>query len=109
MPLMKTFSRPEISGMEAGPELDERRDAALDGHGPGRGLRDAGDELQRGALARSVPADDAEGAARRHREGDVRERGERLVRLQIAQEARRQERALERRELAPCRSAGRPW
>ena len=28
MPLMKTFSRPEISGMEAGAELDQRRDAA---------------------------------------------------------------------------------
>ena len=29
MPLMKTFSRPEISGMESGAELDERRDAAV--------------------------------------------------------------------------------
>ena len=30
MPLMKTFSRPEISGMKAGAELDQRRDAAVD-------------------------------------------------------------------------------
>ena len=30
MPLMKTFSRPEISGMEAGAELDQRGDAAVD-------------------------------------------------------------------------------
>ena len=30
MPLMKTFSRPEISGMEAGAELDQRGDPAVD-------------------------------------------------------------------------------
>ena len=32
MPLMKTFSRPEISGWKPGAELDQRRDAAVDLH-----------------------------------------------------------------------------
>ena len=54
MPLMKTFSRPEISGMEAGAELDERRDAAVDADGAAGRLGDAGHELERGALARAV-------------------------------------------------------
>ena len=46
-------------GMEAGTELDQRGDAAVDAHRAARRLGDAGDQLQRGALARSVPADDA--------------------------------------------------
>ena len=99
MPLMKTFSRPEISGMEAGAELDERRDPALDVHGAARRLGDAGDELQRRALARSVPADDAEGRALRHAERHVLQRGKRLARPQVAQDAALQQRALQRREL----------
>ena len=44
--------------MEARAELDQRRDAAVDLHAAARRLRDAGHELERGALARSIPADD---------------------------------------------------
>src|SRR5205807_4435104 len=85
--------------MKAGAELDERRDAAVDAHDAAGRLRDAGDELQRRALARSVPADDAVGRPLRHGERDVGERRKRLARLQVAHEAALQQRALERREL----------
>ena len=85
--------------MKAGAELDERRDAAVDAHDAAGRLRDAGDELQRRALARSVPADDAVGRSLRHGERDVGERRKRLARLQVAHEAALQQRALERREL----------
>ena len=54
------------------------------------------------ALAGTVAADDAQGSPRRHRERHVADRRERLVRLQIADQAARQQRALERRELAPA-------
>ena len=99
MPLMKTFSRPEISGVESGAELDERRDAAVDAHRAARRLGDAGDELQRGALARAVAADDAEGRSLRHAERDIRQRRKRFARPQVAQDAPLEQRALERREL----------
>ena len=85
--------------MKAGAELDERRDAAVDAHDAAGRLRDACDELQRRALARSVPADDAVGRSLRHGERDVGERRKRLARLQVAHEAALQQRALERREL----------
>ena len=62
-------------------------------------LGDAGDQLQRGALARAVPADHAVGRALRHRERHVGQRRKRLARLQIAQDAALQQRALQRREL----------
>ena len=71
MPLMKTFSRPEISGMEPGAELDQRRDAPVDAHAPGRRLGDAGHQLQHRALAGSVAADHAERPAGRHGERHV--------------------------------------
>ena len=66
--------------MEAGAELDQRRDAAVDRHRAARRLRDAGDQLERRALAGSVAADDAVGAPLRHRERDVCQRRERLGR-----------------------------
>ena len=99
MPLMKTFSRPEISGWKPAPSSisAEMRPSTRDG-AAGR-LGDAGDELQRRALARSVAADDAEGRALRHRERHVGQRRERLARLQVAQDAALQQRALQRREL----------
>ena len=87
-------------GVKAGAELDERRDAAVDAHGAARRLRDAGDELQRRALARAVAADDAEGASPSARVNDTSvQRRERLARLQIAQDAALEQRALERGEL----------
>ena len=67
----------------------------------GRRLGDAGDQLQQRALARAVAADDAERPAARHRERHVAHRGERLVRPQVAHQAARQQRALQRRELLP--------
>ena len=57
--------------VEAGAELDQRRDAAVDVHRAAGRLRDAGDELQQRALAGPVAADDAERAPGRHREGHV--------------------------------------
>ena len=52
--------------VKAGAELDERRDAALDRDGAARRLRDAGHQLQCGALAGAVAADDAVGGSLRH-------------------------------------------
>ena len=89
--------------MESGAELDERRDAALHLHGAGRRLGDAGDELQRGALARSVAPDDAVGAPGRHVERHALQRRKRLVGLQVLDEAAGEQRALQRRELLPPR------
>ena len=40
-------------GAEAGAELEQRGDAAVDADGAGVGLEDAGDELQQRALAAS--------------------------------------------------------
>src|SRR5207253_542670 len=45
--------------VESGTELDKRGHPALDAHRAARWLRDAGDELQRRALAGSIPADHA--------------------------------------------------
>ena len=80
MPLMATFSRPLISGWKPAPELDEGGDAAVHVQGAPRGLRDAGQELQERRLAGAVLADDAEGRALGHLEGDAVEGGEGLVR-----------------------------
>ena len=85
--------------MEAGAELDERGDAAVDRDRAFVGPRDAGDALEQRRLARSVAADDAVGAALRHAEGHAAQRRERLVRLQIADQAALEQRRLERREL----------
>ena len=49
--------------MEAGAQLDQRRDPAVDLDRAAGRLGDAGDELERRALAGSVAADDAEGRA----------------------------------------------
>ena len=102
MPLMKTFSRPEISGWKPAPSSIERGNAAVHRHGTGRRLRDARHELEQRALARAVPADDAKRTPRRQRERHVPDRRKRLVRLQVAHEASRQQRALERGELPPA-------
>ena len=89
--------------MESGAELDERRDAPFDLHGSRRRLRDAGNQLQRRALAGSVASDDAVGAPGRHGERHALERGERLVGLQIVDEASGEQRALQRRKLLASR------
>ena len=86
--------------MESGAELDQRRDAAVDLHGAARRLRDAGDQLERRALAGPVAADDAVASRPCGTVNDTSvQRRERLVGLQIAQDAALQQRALQRREL----------
>ena len=60
MPLMKTFSRPVISGWKPAPS-SIRAEILPSDLDPARGrLGDPGDELEQRALARAVLADDAE-------------------------------------------------
>ena len=87
--------------VEAGAELDERRHASVDAHGARRRLADAGNQFQHRALARAVAADDSERLARRHVERHALERLEHRVGPEIAQDAARQQRALQRRKLLP--------
>ena len=49
--------------VEAGAEFEQRGDAPVHRDGAGGGLQDAGHDLQQGALAGAVFADDAEGFA----------------------------------------------
>ena len=86
-------------GMEAGAQLDEGGDAAGHAQRAARRLGDAGEQLQQRRLAGSVLADDAEGRAARHREGDAVEGGEGLVGPQVGDEAAGEESALQRAEL----------
>src|SRR5690606_5410816 len=86
--------------VEAGAELDQRGDAPAHVERAGGGLADAGDALQERALATPVAADDAVRPAGLHVERHVVERPERLVGPQVAHEAAREDRALERGELA---------
>ena len=79
MPLMKTFSRPEISGWKPAPSSISAEMRPFTVTVPLVGLRDAGDALQHRALAGSVAADDAEGAARGDVERHALQRLERLV------------------------------
>src|ERR1700730_6379782 len=92
-------------GMETGAQFDERRDAAPQRHSTRRGPGDAGHQLQRGALARPVAADDAVGLPRRHVERHALQCRKFLFRLQILDKAALQQGALERRELLAPRIA----
>ena len=74
-------------GMKSRAEFNQGRDAPLDLHGAARRLGNAGHELQRGALPRSVSADDGEGRSLRHRKRHVVERLEGLFRLELSQNA----------------------
>src|SRR5438094_788631 len=91
--------------MKARAELDERRNAARYGDRAARRPRDAGHQLQRGALAGAVPPDDAVGLPRRHHERDILQRRKFFLGPQILDQAARQQRALERGELLPPRIA----
>jgi hypothetical protein len=91
--------------MEAGAQLDQRRNAALHVHRAGRGLGDAGHELQRRALAAAITPDHGKRAALGHVERHVLQRLERLFRLQVAHDAALQQRALERGELPAAEPA----
>ena len=93
-------------GVEPRTQLDERRDSTVHHHRPRRRFRNAGHQLQHRALARPVAADDTERPPGRYREGHVPHGGKRLVRLQVANQAARQQRALQRRKLtAPAVAA----
>jgi hypothetical protein len=63
-------------GIEAGAQFQQRGDAAVDDDRSGRGLEDAADQLQQGALAGAVAADDADRFAAPDVEGDILQRGE---------------------------------
>ena len=67
-------------GMDAGTDLDQRGDTSANADASGGRIRDARDELERGGFPRPVGADDREGLAFLHLEGDVVE-GERAARL----------------------------
>ena len=72
--------------METGAELNQRRDAAVNGdHAFGRS-GNAGDALEERAFAGTVAANHSVGATLRHREGHALERLERFIRIQIAEE-----------------------
>jgi hypothetical protein len=85
--------------VEAGAELDQRRDAPVDDDAALGWPGDAGHAFEQRALAGSIAADHAVGAAFRHRERHAAQRLEGFVRLQIAQQAAVEDRRLERSEL----------
>ena len=105
MPLMETFSRPLISGWKPAPSSmrAEMRPSTVR-RAPGR-LGDAGEQLQQRRLARAVLADDPEGRALRHLEGDAVEGGEGLVGGEVGEEAAGEERALQGPELVLVQEA----
>ncbi len=86
--------------MKTGAQLDQRRYAAVDADASARRLRDAGDELQRRALAGPIPADHAECGSLRDPERDVVERKEGLIRPKLPEKASSEQRAFQRREPA---------
>src|SRR5439155_19339133 len=65
--------------VEAGAKLEQGGDAALDGDAPGGGGEQARGQLQQGALAGAVRADDAQRLARRHGKANVAQRPEVLA------------------------------
>ena len=64
--------------MEAGADLQQRADAAVELGAAGGRLRDPREDLQQGALAGAVAADDADDLAALDLEGDVLEGPERV-------------------------------
>ena len=88
---------PADLGMKARAELDQSRDPSVDAHLAARRPGDSRHQLQQGALARPVAADDAAGRARRDRQRHVVQRPERLVRAQMPNQAAGEQRALQGR------------
>jgi hypothetical protein len=75
--------------VEAGAELEQRREATLVATLPLLGTQDAGEALQHRALARTVRTDDAEGLPGADLEVDALQRPELLVRRSTPLEDRR--------------------
>ena len=65
--------------MEAGADFQEAADSAVNDRSAGGWLGDAGEDLQEGALAGAVSADDADDLAWLDPEGDIPERPEGVV------------------------------
>ena len=98
MPLMKTFSRPEISGWKPAPSSIRAEILPVDRDPAGGRLGDPGDELEEGALARAVLADEAERLALLDVEADVVDGRDELVRPERAEQVALDDGALERLE-----------
>src|SRR6185436_11845018 len=62
--------------MEARPDLDQRRDAPIEADLSGSRRGDAGQQLEQGALAGAIRADDAKRFAARHGEVQIAQRPE---------------------------------
>ena len=74
--MRKMFSRPVSSGMKAGTDLEQARDASAQRHAPFRRLGDAAQDLEKRALAGAVAADDAEDFAPLDLEAHILQRPE---------------------------------
>ena len=61
--VQQTLSRPVNSGLNPAPSSSKRCDSALHPRFAGARMENAGEQLQRRALARSILADDTEGLA----------------------------------------------
>src|SRR5262249_5331215 len=85
--------------VKASTQFDQRRDASIYFDRARRRLRDTSNQLERGALARTISADHPVGRSLRHHEGHIGQGREGFARLEIPQDAALQQRALERREL----------
>ena len=68
-----------VLGVEAGADLEQRRDAPVDRDRARVGLDDAGEQLEQRRLARAVAPDDADGLPVRDLERDAVERRELVV------------------------------
>ena len=99
-PLMKTFSRPENSGIETGAQFQQRGHSPARDHAARGRLQNSADHLEQSALAAAVRAHETDDLAAFHAEGDIAQRPEigvqRLVpqRIQLAD-------AVERRLVQP--------
>ena len=71
-PLRKMFSRPVSSGWKSGADLEHARDAAAKHDAPFGRLGDAAGNLEHGALAGTVAADNADDIALLDLEADFR-------------------------------------
>ena len=98
-PLMKMFSRPEISGWKPAPSSIRAEMRPLGDDLAGGGLADAGQDLQHGALARAVLADDAQGLPGLDVERHAAQGFEALADLQVAEERLVDQGALDGQEL----------
>ena len=86
--------------VEAGTQLDEGGDSAVDGQVAASGAGDPGHQLEQRRLSGAVLSDDAEGGSARHLEGDAVEGGEELSWPEVGNEAAGEQRALQGLELA---------